>query len=211
MAQHILAFALAILLVTAPLSAAQNQQLGVVMQSANGHLNSAAASAGATLFIGDRVGTDPNGTMALRAGSAQMILASDSVLFMNRDAAGLIARLDRGTVGFHLEGSEAFRVTAVDVTVRALSPVSTSGQVTIEKCDVLVTSRVARLEVTAGKESKTLDEGKTYRVALLGACGNEQNQPPVATGTSRFWLVTIPVGVAIGIDIWKAVESPDRP
>ena len=60
MLHRTLAFALAFLLVTGPLKAAQNS-LGVVTQSNGGHLNNAAASAGATLYIGDRLGTDSKG------------------------------------------------------------------------------------------------------------------------------------------------------
>ena len=210
MFQRASAIALSLVLAAAPLLAAQNQ-LGIITQSNNGHVNSASASAGATLYIGDRLGTDSNGTMAMRSGTVQIILSEDSVLFMNSDAAGLIPRLDRGTVAFHVEGNENFRVTAADVTVRAQLPVPTSGQVTLEKCDVLVTARVSSLEVTAGKETKTLEEGKTYRVELRGACAADQNREPIHPATSRFWVVSIPIGVVTGIGIWKVLESPDRP
>jgi len=210
MFQRALALALTLLLVAAPMLAAQNQ-LGVVTQSNNGHLNSASASAGATLYIGDRLGTDSNGTMALRSGTVQMVLSEDSVLFMNGDASGLIPRLDRGTVAFHVEGNENFRVTAADVTVRAQLPVPTSGQVTLEKCDVLVTARVSSLEVTAGSETKTLEEGKTYRVELRGACAADQNHGPRFPATSRFWMVSIPILVGTCIAVCKGFESPDRP
>ena len=209
MFQRALALALTLLLVAAPMLAAQNQ-LGVVTQSNNGHLNSASASAGATLYIGDRLGTDSNGTMALRSGTVQMVLSEDSVLFMNSDAAGLIPRLDRGTVAFHVEGNENFRLTAADVTVRAQSPVPTSGQVTLERCDVLVTSRDKPLEVTAGKETKIVGEGKTVRVDLVGACA--QNRGPVTAGQSRFWVLAATLtGVVTYLAVSEALESPDRP
>jgi len=209
MLRRALAFALAFLLVTAPLTAAQNS-LGVVTQSSGGHLNNAAASAGATLYIGDRLGTDSKGAMALRAGTVQLILSDDSVLFMNGDASGLVPRLDRGTVAFHVEGNENFRLTAADVTVRAQSPVPTSGQVTLERCDVLVTSRDKPLEVTAGKETKIVGEGKTVRVDLVGACA--QNRGPVTAGQSRFWVLAATLtGVVTYLAVSEALESPDRP
>ena len=141
----------------------------------------------------------------------QLILSEDSVLFMNGDASGLIPRLDRGTVAFHVEGNENFRVTAANVTVRAQSPVPTFGQVTRERCDVLVTSRVKPLEVTVGKEAKIVEEGKTVRVALGGACAMAQNRGPVATGQRRFLAVPVGVGVATYLAVSEALESPDRP
>jgi hypothetical protein len=130
---------------------------------------------------------------------------------MNGDAPGLIPRLDRGTVAFHVEGNGNFRVTAADVTVRAQSPVPTFGQVTLERCDVLVTSRVKPLEVTVGKETKIVEEGKTVRVALGGACAMAQNRGPVATGQSRFLAVPVGVGVVTYLAVSEAHESPDRP
>jgi ferric-dicitrate binding protein FerR (iron transport regulator) len=211
MVRRILAFATAFMFAGASLPAAQNS-LGVVTQSSGGHLNSAVASAGATLYIGDRLATDSKGAMALRAGTVQLILSEDSTLFMNRDEAGLIPRLDRGSVGFHVEGNENFRVTAADVTVRPQSPVPTVGQVTLETCSVLVTSRVKSLEVTAGKETKIVEEGKSYRVALGGPCAMAHNRGPIATAHSRFWAVPVAVvGVATYIAVDEALESPDRP
>jgi ferric-dicitrate binding protein FerR (iron transport regulator) len=207
---RILAFAIAFALAGAPLPAAQNS-LGVVTQSSGGHLNSAVASAGATLYIGDRLGTDAKGAMALRSGTVQLILSEDSTLYMNRDESGLIPRLDRGSVGFHVEGNEGFRVTAADVTVRAQSPVPTVGQVTLENCYVLVTSRVKSLEVTAGKETKIVEEGKSYRVALGGACAVAHNRGPIITAHSRFWAAPAVVGVVTYLTVTEALESPDRP
>ncbi len=210
MVRRILAFALTFLLADASLPAAQNS-LGVVTQASNAHLNTAVASTGATLYIGDRLGTDAKGAMSVRAGTVQLILSEDSTLFMNRDESGLIPRLDRGSVGFHVEGNEGFRVVAADVTVRAQSPVSTVGQVTLENCYVLVTSRVKSLEVTAGKETKIVEEGKSYRVALGGPCAMAHNRGPIITAHSRFWAVPVALGVATYIGIDEALDSPDRP
>lgn len=205
-----LAFAITLMLAGAPLPAAQTS-LGVVTQSSGGHLNTTVASAGATLYIGDRLGTDAKGAMAIRSGTVQLILSEDSTLFMNRDESGLIPRLDRGSVGFHVEGNEGFRVTAADVTVRAQSPVPTVGQVTLENCYVVVTSRVKSLEVTAGKETKIVEEGKSYRVALGGPCAMAHNRGPIMTAHSRFWAVPVAVGIATYIAVDEALESPDRP
>jgi ferric-dicitrate binding protein FerR (iron transport regulator) len=210
MVRRILALAITFMLAGAPLPAAQNS-LGVVTQASGGHLNSAVASTGATLYIGDRLGTDAKGAMALRSGTVQLILSEDSTLYMNRDESGLIPRLDRGSVGFHVEGNEGFRVTAADVTVRAQSPVPTVGQVTLENCYVLVTSRVKSLEVTAGKETKIVEEGKSYRVSLGGPCAMAHNRGPITAAHSRFWAAPIAVGIAAYIGVDEALESPDRP
>jgi hypothetical protein len=90
--------------------------------------------------------------------------------------------------------------------------VLTVGQVTLQDCDILVTALTQSLEVTAGKESKLLEEGKTYRVVRKGACGAALSHPALAVGQSRFFIV--PAVIGGGILIWgihKGLESPDRP
>jgi hypothetical protein len=131
---------------------------------------------------------------------------------MNHENSVLIPTLQRGKVTFRAETGTAVEIRADDVRVRPHSPVLTVGEVTLQDCDILVTARTQSLEVTAGKETKILEEGKTYRVVRKGACGAVQNRTPLAVGQSRFFVV--PVAVASGILIWsvqKGLESPDRP
>ncbi len=82
---------------------------------------------------------------------------------------------------------------------------------TLEDCPVVVTSRVQALEVTAGKETKLVQAGQSYRVSLDAGCGKHPGQPPPPPARSRFILIPL---VAGGITIWpiiKAFESPDCP
>ncbi len=94
----------------------------------------------------------------------QLALPEDSLLWMNHENSILTPTLQRGTVTFRAETGEGVEIRADDVRVRPHAPVLTIGEVTIEKCDVLVTARTQSLEVTAGKETKILEEGKSYRV-----------------------------------------------
>jgi hypothetical protein len=107
----------------------------------------------------------------------------------------------------------SLRISAGDVVVRPQSSVPTLGQLTLETCAVVVTSNVQALEVTAGTETKIVEEGKSYRVLLLdGACSANSHRPPLATGKSRFLpLVLIGAGAAIIPLLHKALESPDHP
>ena len=134
------------------------------------------------------------------------------MLWINHENSILTPTLERGTVTFRAETGEGVEIRADDVRVRPHAPVLTVGQVTLEKCDVLVTALTQSLEVSAGKETKILEEGKSYRVTRVNACGAAQFHPPVAGGQSRFYLAA--AAVITGISIWtthKGVESPDRP
>lgn len=211
MSRRILATALACLLTGIPLPG-QTPALGVVTQSSGGHLGTAVASEGATIYDGDRIETEENGALSLRAGTVQLSLSANSLVVMKHDESGLTPTLERGSVVFRAE-SGGLRLNAADVVVRPQSSAPTLGQLTLETCAVVVTSNVAALEVTAGTETKIVEEGKSYRVLLLdGACSANSHRPPLATGKSRFLaLVLIGAGAAIIPLLHKALVSPDHP
>jgi hypothetical protein len=212
MSRRILATALACLLTGIPLPG-QATALGVVTQSLGGHLGTAAASEGATIYEGDRIETEENGALSLRAGTVQLSLSANSRVVMKHDESGLAPTLERGSVVFRAE-SGGLRLSAADVVVRPQSSAPTLGQLTLETCAVVVTSNLQTLEVTAGTETKIVEEGKSYRVLLVdGACTANSHRPPLATGkTSRFLaLALIGAGAAIIPIVIKALESPDHP
>jgi hypothetical protein len=211
MSRRILAVALSSLLLGASLHA-QAPPTGIVLQSAGARLNTTDAAVGTTIFDGDRMETQEKGALSLRSGQVQLTLSEQTTVWMNHENLILTPMLQRGTVTFRAETGTGVEIRADDVRVRPHSPVLTVGEVTLQECDVLVTAHTQALEVTAGKETKILEEGKTYRVVRKGACGAAQNQPAHAIAPSRFFL--LPSAVVAGITIWavhEALESPDRP
>lgn len=213
MSRHVLAVLLGALLPGVVLPA-QNPPAGVVLQSQAAKLNTIDAEAGTTLYDGDRLETQSKGALSVRSSTNQILLTlvEDSLLWINHDNGVLAPKLDRGTVIFRAETGEGIEVHADDVRVRPHAAVLTVGEVTIEECYIRVTARTQSLDVTAGKETKLLEEGKTYRVARVGVCGALINQPAIAVGQSRFFI--LPAAIGIGIGIWgihKGLESPDRP
>jgi hypothetical protein len=215
MSRRVLAVVLSYLLAGAALPAqTQNPPAGVVLQSQSARLNTLDASVGTTLYDGDRLETQSKGALSVRSNynGVLLTLAEDSLLWMNHESAVLTPKLDRGTVIFRAETGEGIEIHADDVRVRPHATVLTVGEVTIEECYIRVTARTQQLDVSTPKETKVLDEGKTYRVARVGVCGTAIPQPAVPVGQSRFFLLPVAVGVGIGIiGIHKALESPDRP
>ncbi|MGB2590832.1 MAG: hypothetical protein WBG02_04665 [Candidatus Acidiferrum sp.] len=191
---------------------AQTTPAGVIQQSAGAHLNTTEAPVGTTVYDGDRLETQDKGALSLRSGQIQLSMLENSQLWMNHENSILTPTLQRGTVIFRAETGQGVEIRADDVRVRPHNAVLTIGQVTIEKCDVLVTAQTQQLEVTAGRETKILDEGKTYRVTRANACGAAEFHAPIAAGASRFLLVAAAVvGVLTIPPIVKSLESPDRP
>jgi hypothetical protein len=211
MIRRILSVALSCLLSAAALFA-QAVPAGVVLQSASARLNTTDATIGTTIFDGDRMETQEKGALSLRSGQVQLTLSEQTTVWMNHENSILTPTLQRGTVTFRAEDGTGVEIRADDIHVRPNSPVLTVGQVTLEECYVIVTARTQDLEVTAGKEKKIVEEGKTYRVARKGVCGAAMNHAPLAVGQSRFFL--IPLAVAVPILIWLSTrnsESPDHP
>lgn len=190
----------------------QTAPAGVVLQSSSARLNTADANVGTSLYDGDRLETQEKGVLTVRSGQVQLALSEDSLLWMNHENSILTPTLQRGTVTFRAETGGEVEIRADDIRVRPRSPVLTVGQVTIEKCDVLVTANIQSLGVTAGKETKILEEGKTYRVTRTNACGAAHYHAPLAGAQTRFYLAAAAVVTGIGIwTIHKGLESPDRP
>jgi hypothetical protein len=211
MSRRILAVAMSCLLSGVALLG-ETAPAGVVLQSASARLNTTDAAIGTTIFDGDRMETQEKGALSLRSGQIQLTLSESSTVWMNHENLILTPTLQRGTVTFRAENGTGVEIKADDVRVRPHSPLLTIGQVTLQDCDVLVTARTQDLEVTAGKETKILEEGKTYRVVRKGACGAAQYNPPQAMGQSRFFLLpSAIVGVIAVLTIHKGLESPDRP
>src|SRR5580658_10307571 len=212
MSRRILAVILSCLLAGIPLPAAQTAQPAVVQQSTSARLNTVDAAVGSTVFDGDRMETQEKGALSLRSGQVQLTLSEQSTVWMNHENLILAPTLQRGTVTFRADTGTGVEIKADDVHVRPHSPVLTVGEVTLQDCDVLVTARTQDLEVTAGKETKILEEGKTYRVVRKGACGAALNQPALAASQSRFFLLpAVILGVVTIWTIHKGIESPDRP
>lgn len=190
----------------------QTAPAGVVLQSSSARLNTADASVGTTLYDGDRLETQDQGVLSVRSGQVQLALSEDSMLWMNHENSILTPTLQRGTVTFRAETGEGVEIRADDVRVRPHALALTVGQVTIEKCDVLVIANTQSLEVTAGKETKILEEGKSYRVTRVNACGAAPFHSPLPPGQSRFLVAAAVIVGGLTIPpIVKALESPDRP
>lgn len=211
MSRRILAVGLSYLLLGVALPG-QTAPAGVVLQSASARLNTVDVAAGTTVFDGDRIETQSKGTLSVRSGQIQLTLPEESTLWMNHENSVLAPRLQRGTVIFRAENGVGVEIIADDVHVRPHAPMLTVGQVTLDDCYVVVTARTQSLDVTAGKETKLLEEGKSYRVTRVGSCGAAQNRAPLAVGQSRFYLfATVAVVGATFAGIYRALESPDRP
>lgn len=200
--------------------------LGTVIAADRAHVGQASASVGTTIFSGDYLNTEVQGSVQVRAGAARLLLFSSSAAVINDNEGAPSAKLLHGTATFSTGNARAFTLFASTAAVRSQTDDPTIGQVTfLSEKELLVTAKRGGLVVTVGDETQRVPEGTSYRVLLDAdmAQGPEgagsgkrggygQRGGPLKAGRSRFLIVATAVTAAAAwFAISEALESPDRP
>jgi len=220
----------AMTLACVPLGAATTPSaipLGTVIAADRAHVGEVGADVGTTVYGGDRLSTESQGNVQIRAGAARLLLSSSSAAFVNDSEGAPSARLVQGTATFSTGNAQAFTLYASKAIIRAQSDAPTIGQVTyINANELMVTARRGAIVVSVESDSQIVEEGKSYRVLVdpdaeasqgpAGAGGNQGpaggNRGPLKAGRSRFLIFAVALTAAgTGVAIYKALESPDRP
>ncbi len=86
-----------------PLSGASSSSLGAIVYADRARLGAGNASAGTTIFPGDKLRTEPGGSLQIRAGAARLLLpgSSSATLTQENDRLGVI--LTTGSRFLHRE------------------------------------------------------------------------------------------------------------
>jgi len=225
-----------------PLFAQTSEQapaLGLVAKSVGGHIGNAAATEGSSIYSGDYISTEDNGSLLIRVGALSLELDGSSSAHIYRAPYGAIVELNRGTAIYSTPGDhQNLVIVASDVRVTPDLATPDLGRVTIDDpCRVTVFSQRGQANVRVGSESRVVEQGKAYRVRAENEVSYRdylspdesdyhkhhehrpcaplemaKNRGPIAAGQSRFlYVASGVVGTATGIAIWRAVESPNRP
>jgi hypothetical protein len=224
------ALAMSVLVSCMPLCAGSNPNttvLGTVIAADRAHVGETGATVGTTVYSGDRVSTDMQGSMQLRAGAARLLLMSSSAAVVDDKSGAPSAKLLLGTVTFSTGNAHALTLYASKAAIRPQSDSPTIGTVVyLNEKELIVTARRGGLTVTVEDEVQSIPEGNSYRVVMdpadpqgpegAGSSGKHDHDKgsggPLAAGRSRFLLLaTGIIAAGTGIAIWKAMESPDRP
>jgi hypothetical protein len=224
----IFAAALSVTLATAPLMGAPTASvLGTVITAERAHVDDGIASVGTTVFAGDKLSTEDQGSVQIRAGAARLLLLSASSAMVNDSEGAPSAKLLLGTATFSTGNAHAFTLYASQAAIRAQSDAPTIGQVRLLNAkELLVTSKRGPLSVTVDGETQIIEDGKAYHVFLdpdmaaaqgpAGAGGGQgpggKGGSPLKAGRSRFLIVVVAVtAIATYFAVSEALESPERP
>jgi len=212
------------LLIT-PVWGAPSSSLGTIVYADRAHMGAAPASAGATVFGGDRLSTEQSGSIQVRAGAARLLLSGASSATLATDEATPAAILTRGSATFSTANSKAFALHVASAVIRPNTDQATIGQVTVlGPKELVVKSTRGSLTVAVEDDVRVIAEGTAYRIVLdspatasapqgpRGAGGRNSGGPPIKAAKSKFiWYA---IGITAALTVWavhEALESEDRP
>lgn len=190
--------------------------LGTVITADHAHVGEAVADVGTTIYSGDSIKTENQGSLQLRAGAARLLLLGSSTAVVNDASGSASAKLLRGTAAFSTAKADAFTLFASTASIRPQTDAPTIGQVAfVDDKNIVVTARRASLVVSVQGDTQIVQEGQSYRVALDSDAQGPQGAGgggPLRAGRSRFLLlVTIAAAAGTGIALYFALESPSGP
>ena len=198
--------------------------LGTVLTAERAHVGDASAWVGTTVYAGDHLSTELQGSVQVRAGAAaRLLLLSASSATIDDKEGAPSAKLLSGTATFSTGNAHAFTLYASTAAIRAQSDAPTIGQVTLlNEKELLVISKRGPLEVTVNGETQTVEDGKAYHVYLdpeQGPSGAGGAQGPGGKGggprkAGKNYFMYVVVGVtafATAFAASEAFESASRP
>jgi len=216
-----------------------NPPLGMVAKSASARVGNNAANDGETVFSGDLVSTQDEGSLLVRIGSLSLQLEGNSSAYVFRTPYGGIVELLKGSAIYERpDGPQNIVLVASDVRVTPGLSSPGMGQVRIDDpCKISVTIQRGEASVRVGTETKEITAGKSYRVSAEYAvtaqearspeaddyhsshyhrpCAGSQTargHAPVAAGQSKFIYVATGTAIVLTvIPVLEAFESPKRP
>ena len=200
--------------------------LGTVMLAQKSYIGAANASAGSTVFDGDKLSTESTGVIQIFTKAARLQLVRSGAAQLS-DTQGIpTATLLRGVAVFSTANAKAFLLRASIAEIRAGSDAPTVGQVwMVSPKELRVQSMRGTLAVTVDGVTKLVPEATAYRVMLdpeapppeppqeaEGAGTKKKKKAVYVPGRSRvIYTVAVGIGAVTVFAVHEAVESPDKP
>ena len=191
--------------------------LGVVTQASGAHFKAAKISAGATIYDGDGLSTEAEGTLQFRGSAAVFYLPGSSGVTLHGLPMGTQAQLQTGTVVFSTAKAVAMEVLADGAFIRPLADGPTVAQVTIVgPKELQIRARRGALQFAYAGETEKIAEGGSYRIVLdppEAAPPFPQRIPTKAGRESKKYkiIAIVAIGWATEWGLHEVFESPDRP
>ena len=227
--QRLLAIAMAFLSAGVP-GGSKLDAVGVVVEANHASLGGHSASEGTTIYDGDQLSTEAEGSLGLQIGQAVLRLADSSSAVLHNilhDSAGNGVRqfdveLLSGAAVLSVTAASSGGIVACGARIQPVSQVRGIVRVQIAgPHELVVYAQRGAAQISYRGETETIAEGKTYRVQLNasddGGQGGAIAKSPGHSG-KLLLVVAISVGAATAVAVGFAVsgkqspvESPDHP
>jgi hypothetical protein len=199
--------------------------LGTVVFAQRAHIDAAQTSVGATVFAGDRVDTEPGGSLQIRSGVTRLVLSGSSRLVWGPNGDSPSATLTGGTAAFSTAGARALVLHASTAAFKPQSDEPTVANVTLLNAkELLVRCSRGAVLIAVEDDVRVIPEGAAYRIVLdpdlapraeapaPSTPASWGQNPPTKAGRSRFlWYAIAFTAIITGFVVWKAFESPEDP
>jgi hypothetical protein len=181
------------------------------MQADRAHQGVDLASGGATIYDGDRLETQDDGTLRARLGKSQLYMQQSTIAEVHGLSNGYSANLLHGTVIASSPEGQTFQLLANGATVRPATAHATVARVTwVNANELLLTSNLGAIQVTYEGDVKTIEPGSSVRMEIKTdeSAGPGPQGAPTHGGRNRaVYFVIAAAGVATGIGIWRVLVS----
>ena len=158
-------------------SAAQNATIG--------GLN---LSEGSTVFSGERLATGVGGEVRVQCGGIRLALRENSAMRAFQTGTKTIVELEHGTVLYATLGnSEDLTIYSLDIRVVPATSRPAMGQVSSPShCQISVYPTKSSATVTSGRETKVIEESKSYEVTAVEGIDYREDWKPILSDYPEF-------------------------
>jgi hypothetical protein len=152
-----------------PRTASAQQQLVpvcIVSAAQNATLGGTNLSVGSTAFSGDLLATGDNGQLQLQCKSVRFTLAANTSSRVFQLGARIIVELEKGTL-MYADPGDSLDLTLYSQDLRIVPQTSqpAMGEIHVpNRCHIDVKAIKSTIDVTSGRETKTIEETKSYEV-----------------------------------------------
>ncbi|HET9400290.1 MAG TPA: hypothetical protein VFO34_05000 [Candidatus Acidoferrales bacterium] len=186
-----------------------NAPLGVIVIGQKAMLGSVPIADGTSLFDGDTVSTQDQGSLRISLGAAQVWLGQNSALSLHKTATGVEARLETGMMRFSGAAGAPLEFRVLDALVRPKQPTAAGQLAVITPTEFQVGSTSGTLTVDVDGDVRTVEESTAYDATLSSA----DPQMPQVAGRRHFillWVIISLIAFGTVFAILHARMSPSH-
>jgi hypothetical protein len=199
--------------------------VGHVVQAASALVDRTTLNVGTTLYNGDTIYTDIEGSMHASVRSSLVAMPASSSVTLEECTDELHVLVNQGTVVFTASPADHMELIIAQGIVRPADGQSASGQISIvSPREAIVSATHGSLVVDDDGNQQTIPEGKTYKITMggdprdyapaSGCAGGDQNSKMVHPRSRNLLFDLIIAGAAAGAGygIWQLdTVSPSKP